>query len=677
MRAPNLTEHAPVAVAVRAMFVVVALLLWPAAAGAQAGAADLSVSRLDGLTYQPTPATIRFIVQVRNQGPEPAAAVELLVALPDGVEAVSGSWWRAAGGGDVATGGCAVTPPPAAALTCSMGTVFAGDAATVEAIVVNRGVPAGSTVEAAVAVSAATPDPGSGDDATAVPLTFSGGPLVDGPADLQLSASPLDPWSPSVVATTVQVANSTPVPAADVKMVATVSPGAGLVSRGGVAGTGVLAGGGGVLPPCDRSDDARTLSCVLPGPLGFNGQLWWSMLVVNTGLPAGSTAELRIELSWAGSDATPGDLMVLPVPFTGASVALAGTDVRVDASPVDGSRPMVPGTAIADVVVNSSGPADAVAVEVTFEAPAGVQLASALVGPSVMTGATCSSPQPAELRCTLDRPPSHGAPAHLSVVAVNVGLPDDASAELRATVRHAGVELDPSNDTALLSVTLPGAAVPVDPEHPTAELQVRTDEARLVAWDGPAVVFTWTITSRGPAPATGFRAVVQLGPGLTVRHVFAPGMGVQCTVDTEAAQVRCGGGFQPLPPGLPVQLTVVAHHGAVPGAVLEAEAFVSSDLADLLPVDNRAAARATVPGGVAGGATTPIAPVVTGAPVGGATTVTTRTPALPATGASPWPAAPAVGGALVASGLALIGMAGAHRRARSRCGGSSRPTRGG
>lgn len=620
----------------------------PVPAAAQAATADVSIADVVVPDWRPTPSTVQFWLVVVNAGPD-AAASTLRVALPDGVDAVAGTAQQWTAGPDQGAGAsCAVAAAPYQ-VVCSLGTVPAGGAAGVNVIIANRALPAGSGAQLAASVSTDAADPVPANNAAVVPVTFTGGPLGAGPADLHTSLQPWEPWGSSVSEVLATIANDGATPAEGVRVVARVPEGVGVRARFGSleSESGV---GGGALPPCEPSADRRTVTCTLVEPLRIDQRVHLSLLVVNTGLAAGSTTSLRVEASWTGTDADPADDTAdVSIGFAGGPVAFDAADVSVvnNALPPGWTQP-VDGVANAAVVVSSRGPAPASDVELTIEAPAGVRLAATDDAPFTEP-ATCAAVQPDLLRCRVEGVMERSAPRYVPFAAINVGLPAGASAELRATVRHGEADPDTSNDAVAIPVTFNGAPVPTDPDRPSADLVADNGDAAEVAFEEPMVAFSWSIASRGPDRGGPLSVVVQLGPGLTYRRGYLDAFRATCAAGTEAATVVCTAEAAP-PPGRPMALHLfAAFDGSPPRARYEAEAFVAGALFDPNTANNRARARLTLS---ADGAE----PSVTVA----GTSVTAAAP-LPATGGSA-DRLPVLGAAAIAAGLALAGVAISRRR---------------
>jgi uncharacterized repeat protein (TIGR01451 family) len=116
-------------------------------------AADLGLSKSDGLERAPGGQDLSYDLTVRNDGPGDATGVTLTDPLPDGT---------AFGSASASQGSCA---EDGGVVTCQLGALAAGSSATVTLLVTTDAVDEDTTLTNTASVDAAEPDPNPGNDA--------------------------------------------------------------------------------------------------------------------------------------------------------------------------------------------------------------------------------------------------------------------------------------------------------------------------------------------------------------------------------------------------------------------------------------------------------------------------------------------------------------------------------
>ncbi|MGE0731820.1 MAG: hypothetical protein AB7Q92_27550 [Acidimicrobiia bacterium] len=333
--------------------------------------------------------------------------------------------------------------------------------------------------------------------------------------------------------------------------------------------------------PCAQPDPA-TLVCTFDGTFAAEARTGVSVVLVNTGLAAGSTVQVAGHLSSGIVDPVPTNNDVLAViTFTGEAVGLDTADLAISNDAVqDQTNPSIRTLLLS---VRNGGPATAVGVTLTASVPEGAVLiavepppAPPWIGqqPTVCTiaadrrQATCAVPR--ELR--------RGDGEYVRLVVVNAGLAAGTSVEVSVTAGAATVDGYAANDSVVVPVTFAGGPVALD-----------AADVALVVVGGPAgtdpslVRLDVGVRNNGPATATGITITFDVPDGVVVGSAQTAPAGVSvfgsCPLDSATSRLVCTS------PDLPFdafrQVPIVAINVGLPaGSTVEMLARVSRAEAD-------------------------------------------------------------------------------------------------
>jgi uncharacterized repeat protein (TIGR01451 family) len=426
---------------------------------------DLSITKSGPSAASPG-STIVYTIVVSNLGPSAAAAVTVNDATPAGLSFVSNS------------GACT------SAFPCNLGTLSAGQSATITAtfsIPVNY---ASSTITNTASVSSpAANDPNTGNDSSTVttPVTAQSdvGIVKSGPASINAGQN---------IVYTIVVTNAGPLPAANVVVTDPTPPGLTFVSNSGACSgpfpcvVGSLASG-----------QSATITSTFNVPSSYTAST-----IVNTAGVSSSTADLNSSNNSSTFSTTRGT-----PPGADLSITKSGT-----------THASAGQAASFDVTVVNNGPSAAVNVVVSDPTPNDLNFVSA-------SGACASFP------CTI---PSL-APGQTATIIANYTVKASPSGSIKntASVTSSVTDANPANNSssAVVSTILCPTATP-QLLSPTAG--ATTGSPVVLSWSAvtDATSYTVTITGSG-APitrdVTGTSTTIPLPNGSYNWSVQAQGAG--------------------------------------------------------------------------------------------------------------------------------------------------------
>ena len=431
--------------------------------------ADLSITKTGPATVAAGGA-IAYSLAVSNAGPSSAATVSVADTLPAGVGFVSasGTGWTCG--------------EAAGVVTCTRGSIGAGNTAPVITVNVTAPAAAGSLVNNAT-VSAATTDPDLTDNSDQLTTT------VTALADLSITKTgPATVAAGGAIAYQLAVSNAGPSTATTVSLSDTLPAGVGFVSA---SGTGWTCGEAAGVVTCTRpslaTGSAPTITVNVTAPATAGS-------LVNTATVSAATADPDLTNNTDQLTTTVTAVADLSIAKTGPASVTAGSTVAYS------------------LAVSNAGPSTATSVSVTDTLPAGVSFVSASG-----TGWTCGQAA-GVVTCTQPSLATGSAPT----ITVNVTAPAAAGSLVNtASVSAATADPDLTNNTDQLTTTVTALA----------DLSI-TKTGPPTVGAGGAVSYSLAVSNGGPSTATSVSVTDTLPAD--VSFVSASGTGWTCS---EAAGV--------------------------------------------------------------------------------------------------------------------------------------------
>ncbi len=386
----------------------------------------LSANLAISITDAPDPVTaghsLVYTINIVNNGPDTASAVEVRDVLPASVTPLSAS---------TTVGSCVINNT----VVCALGALQPAATATVTIIVAPQ--QAGLLANGAT-VSSPTIDPASANNSASTQTNvLSPPPPTPNPADVTLTkaASPEPVALGGTLTYTLVVANNGPGPAANVRVVDTLPVEVQFVSASGVICSGTLA-----------------VTCTL-GTLSSGAQR--TITIVVTAKKAGTIVNTAIAQS-DSSDPNPQNNVASRLSTVGSPAPPGGPAADLAVSKADAVDPLAAGSDQSYTIsVVNNGPDVATDVRLTDSLPAGAVLVSASAGQ-----ATCSGGP--EVVCAVGSLPPTGT----AVVQLVVRLPTPGKTVNSARATSAVADPVAANDTASVETTVGLAAPPMDLKAP-------------------------------------------------------------------------------------------------------------------------------------------------------------------------------------------------------------------
>ena len=452
---------------------------------------DFSVRALDT-------ATVAVEPRVWNNGPADATSVVLTVTIPSGTRIARGDLGLTDGPARGPFEPCAIDTAGTTA-TCQLGSALpSGSSALAHLLVEQAGLPAGQPVTATVSVTSATTDPDPSDNTTTATFAFGDG------ANLGIDRTGSGVIAASLADVSARVSNTGFRTATDVVVAFTVP--AGVTVRHAE----VHPMSGDVRPPfgpCAPEPGGTRHACTV-GAMEPGGLIGVRMELVNTGLAAGSTVSVLIEVGSAVVDPEPaGNIASVAVTFPGAPVGPGQTDLAVGGE----LMAMGPSVALGRASVSNSTDRPATAVTVTVTAPAGTTITRAHNTEAPSSGTCDLAGDGRTASCPIGELGAEDW-SPMQFVIANTGLPAGSTITVGVAVTAAEPDANPSDDTTSLTVTFPGGPVDVDSVDVALGAAGETEpgphpavvEVGLFAWNG------------GPAAAGGVRVALTVPDGAAV-----------------------------------------------------------------------------------------------------------------------------------------------------------------
>jgi uncharacterized repeat protein (TIGR01451 family) len=530
-------------------------------------AADLSITKTNGVTGVTAGATTTYTIVVTNLGPSPVIGAAVSDSAPAGLTfgawtcvASAGSACPATGTGDITvtvdllSGGTATFTLPGTIGSATTGTLT--NTATVNA-------PVGVT----------DPQPSNNTASDSDPVSPAP-PILD--ADLLVTKTN---GTAAVIAGgtttyTVMVTNAGP-SAADGAAVADAA-------AAGLAKTGVScsAAGGAVCPGSPTVAQIESSLAVPTLPSGGSVTFTITATVTAASGSVSNSAAAAVpsgvtDPNTANNAATDTDT-VSPAPPANADLAVSKTDGAVSVN--------AGATTTYTVVVTNAGPGAADGATITDAAAAG--LTKTAVSCAAAGGAVCpASPTVAQVESGLAIPalPSGGS-ITLTVTATITANSGSVSNVATAAVPGGMTDPNAANNTA----TDTDAVLPAGPSG--ADLTITNTNGLGALTSGAIVTYTLVASNIGPAPANGAVVTSPAVPGLTGLAVScAASGGAICPASPTLAQIQAGLAIPTLPAGGSVTFTVTARVTAESGTVTStATVAPPAGVADPVPANNSA-----------------------------------------------------------------------------------------
>jgi len=476
--------------------------------------ADLALSITTSASQAETNQDFQYTVLLTNNGPSPAAGVELTDTLPAGVTYVS------------ASAGMAGTPSNnSGVVSLSIATVADGATVTMTILVDTTAAPGSTLNDLAVATGLeADPDPA---DSSASVLT----PVV-GVSDLGIAAT-----APSAsvyvgqnVTYTLTATNSGPDPEPDAVVSCPIPPDVALVPANGATGPA-------------PSLQSGILTAEL-GPLAVGATDTFSVILCPQAAAAGT---LTTRFSIAGVNADPdstNNTSAVTVTVTPAA------DLGIDFSTA-AAGPAVAADWTITMNVANLGLSDATGVTAVFPLPQNVQFISA-TSTQGLTPVVSNGVLSADLEAL-----AAGSSATVSVVVVPTAV---GSVALSATVSGDQYDPQPANNqaTALSSVA------------PSVNMTVQIVPTPATVVTGQPLTFVAIVANSGPDPATNVVLTLPMGSGLVLNSSTASPGTCGLTGDQVLAQLG------QIDPGASAKVTLVVTPQN-PGTITQTASVASAE----------------------------------------------------------------------------------------------------
>lgn len=407
--------------------------------------ADLSLAKT-APSVSAAGSTVTYRLTVANHGPDDALGVSLAESIPDGLTFVS------------------ATAPCQTGFACSLGYLAAGESRTVE---VTLAIPAGysgpSLITNNAAVSAATGDPVSGNNAASALTT-----LIAAPIDLAVTKrGPAAVAAGQNVIYTLAVTNRGPAAATNAYLADPAPAGLTFVSA-----TAPCAGGFPCFLDTVAAGQTVTIQATFHVPAGYAG----ANPVVNT---ASATAN--------ENDGVAGNNSATAVTGVGAPAA----DLEVTQS--GPAQAFAGGLASYTLLVRNLGPGTATAVVLADPAPSGTTFVSA------------TSPCADGFPCALGNLPPGSAVSVLATFRLQPGLAQGTVVTNTASLTATSVDPAAGNNSA-------GASTAAQVQ---ADLAITKTDGLAEIAPGRPLTYTITVSNLGPSDAPGTRVLDTLPAALT------------------------------------------------------------------------------------------------------------------------------------------------------------------
>jgi uncharacterized repeat protein (TIGR01451 family) len=499
--------------------------------------AHLTIDKFDMVDAVMAGDLILYQIRIENGGPSDAQQVVVTDTVPALTTFVGGS------------PECSALPDPVVVIKCQLGTIPAGESASVSIQVrVDEDTLDGTVIHNWATVSSPT-DPEKHTDDEQTPVYQSH--LNPTNLSLDKAGDPESVLAGGTLTYTLVVTNHGPAPATNVVVLDALPDGVTFVSATtskypfGMCASGVFC----ILGQMEI-DDTETITIVVDVDPGQRGYLYNAALV-----------------SSSNPDSHPED---------NHDDEYTEVYARADISVTKTAEPpvAVPGASLSyEIVVTNHGPSDATGVQVTDTLPTNLE------GVTWSTAqGSCALRANNVLECALGDVPA----GESTVIAVVGTVPSDATDDLVNWVRADSCCTEDEND-GNNEVTI------TTPVSPLADLEILKTATPTVN-AGERITYTLAVFNYGPSDAAGVRIVDTLPPDVTIDGPLPSG----CGPDT--GQVNCGP-FN-LPSGLAMGLTfyVLAAGDLEPGTSLENVATVEADTPDPVPINDIAYADTSIIG---------------------------------------------------------------------------------
>jgi uncharacterized repeat protein (TIGR01451 family) len=498
-----------------------------------------------------------YTIVVTNKGPN-AADVTLADTLPSGTTFNS----LAVGGGFTCT-----TPPGGAAgtVSCSKASVAAGGSATFTLSVhVSSAQPDGSALSNTATVgTSATDSNGNNDSSTATTTVFT-----DADLGITKSASPDTVTPGGTITYTIDVSNSGPSDAVNVKWTDTLPADVTFVS--------------------ESQDSGPTFTCTDPA-IGSGGKVSCTIASLASGSTASFTVTVLVSATPSGAIENTASVSSSTPDYSEASnnsstvITSVQTASDLAITKTDSPDPVQAGSTITyTITVTNNGPEDVGNVVVSDDVPAGTTFSA------VTIPAKCDTPEAGSggtIECNLGSIASSGSVVFKLEVNVSLDQENGTTISNTATVGSStNTDAMKDNDSATATTAV----------QASADLVLTNADSPDPVHAGDELTYTIGIANNGPASAHGVTLADTLPSGTTFVSLSTPA-GFDCSTPAVGANgtVTCSGGTVDLG-GVSFELVVKVLPSVAPATVLSNTATTSASTPEAAPGNEGATATTTV-----------------------------------------------------------------------------------
>jgi uncharacterized repeat protein (TIGR01451 family) len=498
-----------------------------------ATSADLVITKTANTASVAPGQSVTFPITVQNNGPSDAQSVTVTDSF-DPSEFSFGSLDRT----DVCTAG-------SAGISCALPSLGADATFTVNLTLIVPPGFAGTSASNTATVTAATPDPNTGNDSATAAIVVSP-PQAD--VAVTKTAEPTTVIAGERVTYTLELSNASG-PSDASGVVLTDALPAGLTARSAVTDLG---------------------SCKLGPPVSCDVGTLFVGATATVTITADTSPDAPI--GTVTNDASVTAASIDPDPSNNTGSATTTVTGEADLDVIKTGTPIVPGTNVTyTVTVGNAGPSTARGMTVTDALPGAFGFVSA-----TPSQGTCAPPSGATLSCTLGDVAIGTSPTVTIVLSVPAAFTGDALDT--ATVASSTPDPDASDNTASFNSST----------NPQADISI-SKSAPIVVDAGATIPYELVVANAGPSAAANVAVSDVLPAGLTFVSVTTDqgtctgGATVTCTIGTVLS-------------GTPVHVSIVARVDAATdsGTRVANTATVTTTTADPTDSNNGATATTTV-----------------------------------------------------------------------------------
>jgi len=505
-------------------------------------------------------SNITYTQTVTNRGPSNAATVAFTQTTPANTTYQSLT----------PQAGWACTTPPVnstGTINCTIATLAPATTATFTVVVrVNAGTPSGTIISDTAAVTTASRDTVSTNNAVTVNIAVG----VAGQADMRVTNSGTpDPVTAGNNITYTQVAtNGGPSNALAGTFTESTPPNTTFVSLPAVAGWSCTTPAVGA---------AGTINCTAATFASGASSTFTLTVKVNSNTPNGTLINDTVTVAATTTDPNPGN--------NSASSSIAvGASADLSISSADSPDPVIAGNNITYTqVLTNPGPSNAANVTFTEAIPANTNFRT-FTPPAGWTCNTLVVGGTGTLTCTIATL-APGTTNFPLVVQVNPGTPSGTAITNTVTVTSA-TDINNANNTAVTTTTVATGA--------QADLVMTNSPSATSVTAGSSITYTQTVTNNGPGAATTLTFTENIPANTTFQSIVSglwscitPAVGATGTVTCTLATLNAAA-------SAPISLVVQVNASTPSGTVIGDTASVIASTGDPNPGNSSATANVTV-----------------------------------------------------------------------------------